>query len=571
MNDGYRAKWNVHDKTPVEIVSKVGQLSHMLVHLLYVRGYTSADSILSFLLDGDIDHDPYLMPHMRESVDLIHKHVEKNSTIAVYGDFDCDGITSSALLYSVLRERFSIEPIVVVPTRREGHGLADFRIEELKDQGVGLIITVDCGVTSIREVDHIHRLGMDVIVTDHHEPGTTLPSCLIVNPSLPESTYPYKMLAGVGVTYKLGQALMGSRGAMSFVDDLAALGTVADVVPLRDENRSIVVRGLQKIKSRDRLGLHHLLKSSGIDIKRLDSGSLSFYVAPKINSANRMADPITAYNLLMTKDEPEARALSKELGLLNKSRQSLLEEHFARVASSLDKEQFEQDVLSGKRAPILIVEGDWPPGISGLIASRLSERYGVPTICAAENEWGEISASARSTPGVNIISIIDECTPHFKKFGGHTGAAGFICKTRSQFDDAYRCIEESARRVIDSTSAVPLMNVDAEIDLSQITSFACQQIEKLGPYGQDFPEPLFLARGIRLVDRKMMSDGKHMSATATRGWKRVRAVFFSHDLEIEMTDEDQQFDLVFNLSMNNWGRTPEAQIMIRDWRLTEAF
>lgn len=565
--NGHRSIWSISPQIPPSVTNKLGQLSPMLGHLLYIRGHTTPSSILDFILGTDINYDPFLLPNMHQVVQLIKAHLEKKSKIAIYGDLDCDGLSASAILYETF-SLLGVTPTVIIPTRREGHGLADFRLEGLARAGTNLVITVDCGVTSNREVDHIHKLGMDVIVTDHHTPGFVLPNCLVINPQLVGSQYPFKYLSGSGVAYKLAQAMGVDT---DLVSDLAALGTIADVVPLRDENRTLAIRGLEKMQTKSRPGLVALFKASAIDLKRIDSSSIAFYIAPKLNSANRMADPRVAYELLVTRDDTVAKELSKSLGISNKQRQLLLEEHFSHLVSTIDKEDFLRNVSTGLQPPIIITHGSWPPGISGLIASRLTDMYGVPAICASENEWGEFAASGRSIHGVNLISIIESCSHFFRKFGGHSGAAGFLCNTFDEFLLAKECLEREAKEQIGNGPSNSFLNVDAEIYLSQVNIHACEQINTLGPYGQDFPEPLFLARGIKLVDRKTMSEGKHLSALAVRDWYKVRAVFFSHDLEIEMTDEDRQFDLVFNISVNMWKGRPEVQIIIRDWRLTDPF
>lgn len=561
MIEGYRARWDIQDPIPDHIIQDLGNLSVMLSHLLYVRGWSSSESILEFMTQPEPEYDPFLLPNMRESVERIRYALDHEEKIAIYGDFDCDGLTASAILYETFNH-LGVQPTVIVPNRQEGHGLAEFRLRQLEDIGTNLIITVDTGTSASKEVEYCHSLGMDIIVTDHHTYDNNRPDCLVINPY--GSSYPYPHISGAGVAYKLATALLGQPPR--FTDDLVGLGTIADVVPLLDENRTFAIRGLQKMRTGDRKGLVALLKSSGVDIKRLQTSSVAFYIAPKINSANRLSSPQIAFDLLVTNDETIAKEKSKSLSSSNKQRQELLEECFVDIIGTIDKEQFLIDVELGERPPILLVYGDWPNGLSGLLASRLSEMYGVPVVCAAPNDWGEVAASARSVPGVDILALLERSAHFFKKHGGHKGAAGFICRTMEDWEKARASIEADAIQYIDTTQVLPVIKVDAEINLSQVTFYALEGIYKLGPYGHQFPEPTFTTFGVRLMDKKPTNDGKHLMMTALSQKTAIRAVMFFHDPELEMVDDETPLDIVYNIECNTWKGKSELQLLIRDWR-----
>ncbi|HEX6510350.1 MAG TPA: DHH family phosphoesterase, partial [Chloroflexota bacterium] len=371
---GHRAAWRLEPRIPADVLELLPGESVMLAHLLYCRGYHTPDEIRVVLAGETITHDPFLLPDMERAVDRIARAVETGERVAVYGDFDCDGITATAVLVTTL-QRLGLSPIAHIPTREDGHGLHPVALAELSDRGVTLVVTADCGITSMVEVQVALGMGMDVVVTDHHEARLdgSLPQCPAVDPTRLDSLYPFRSLSGAGVAYKVAQALrLRLPGAPDPDDllDLVALGTVADVVPLRDENRFLVARGLERLRRTQRPGLLALYEVAGIERSRIDPVSVGFYLAPRINAANRMATPRLAYDLVTAADEHIAAELARQLSAYNGQRQTLVAETFDAVAAELgDQSNMAEAVRAGSRAPIVIVVGRWPAGISGLLAS----------------------------------------------------------------------------------------------------------------------------------------------------------------------------------------------------------
>jgi single-stranded-DNA-specific exonuclease len=294
---GRKALWRIEEPFPAEIRQALHGRSPMLCHLLYCRGYRSADEIEAFFSHRIISHDPFLLPDMDRAIERLSRAIERREHVAVYGDFDCDGVTSVAVLVATL-QRCGLDPIAHIPTRADGHGLHPEALASLADRGVGLVVTADCGITAIEEVRVAHGMGMDVIITDHHEtrPDGSLPDCLAVSPTRHDSDYPFRFLCGVGVAYKVAQALRQANPAAPDPDDLldlVALGTVADIVPLLDENRSLVIQGLERLRRTERTGLLALFRAAGVDPQRIDPVSVSFYLAPRINGVRRRHCGIT--------------------------------------------------------------------------------------------------------------------------------------------------------------------------------------------------------------------------------------------------------------------------------------
>src|SRR5579872_781886 len=322
---GHRALWRLEEPIPQGIRDSLGDESVMISHLLYCRGYRSIEAIRGFFTQGTISHDPFLLPDMDRAVRRISQAVERGERVAVYGDFDCDGLTAAAVLVATL-EGLGLRPIAYIPEREDGHGLHPEGLAALADQGVELVVTADCGISAIEEVRVARGMGMDVVVTDHHEARIdgSLPDCPTVDPTRHDSEFPFRSLCGVGVTYKLAQALASTLPGAPDPDDvldLVALGTIADVVPLLDENRSLVIRGLHRLRQTRRPGLAALFEAAGGDRKRIDPVAVGFYLAPRINAANRMATPQLAYDLITASDPGRAAELAALLSDHNQARQ----------------------------------------------------------------------------------------------------------------------------------------------------------------------------------------------------------------------------------------------------------
>jgi single-stranded-DNA-specific exonuclease len=495
----------------------------------------------------------------------------------VYGDFDCDGITSAAVLVFTL-QRLGLEPIVHIPDRAHGHGLHPEALAKLSDAGATLIVTADCGITAIEEVRVARAMGMDVIVTDHHEarPDGTLPDCLAINPRRLDSEYPYPHLCGVGVAYKLIQALAGRVPGAPDPDgflDLVALGTIADVVPLQDENRSLVIRGLQRLRDTRRPGLLALFEAAGVQRMKIDPTAVGYYLAPRINAANRVATPQKAYALI-TATEPEvAGELARELSVHNHERQLLVAEKFEEIAEQLgDPATIATEVQDGSRPPLLVVVGNWPAGISGLLASKLVDAYGLPAFVGADSGDGTVSVSARSIPSVAIDELLERCEAAlpgglFLGYGGHARAGGFRVG-RESLDVAREILQEQGRRSIPVDQIGAVLAVDAEIKLRQATFDAAKRIRELAPFGLGFPEPLFLARGVEVRRVSAMGGGRYCRLAVQQNGAWADGVCFRAPDMLELSP-GTVLDIVFHLQLDEWQGMTKVQLEIEDFRLSE--
>ncbi|HZU14232.1 MAG TPA: single-stranded-DNA-specific exonuclease RecJ [Chloroflexota bacterium] len=567
---GQAALWKIEDPLPDELRAQLAGESVMLAHLLYCRGYHTPDEIASVLAGTLVSHDPFSLPDMTAAVDRLERAAAAGETVAVYGDFDCDGVTSAAVLQDVLI-RLGLQPITVVPTRRDGHGLHPEIIAALADQGVTLVVTADCGVTAIEEVRVAQGMGMEVIVTDHHEPRSDgrLPACLVVAPTRHDATYPFRSLCGVGVAFKLAEAL-AARGLIPVPDDLldlVALGTIADIVPLRDENRSLVLRGLHRLHCTVRPGLLALFAEAGVRAADIDPGSVAYYLAPRINAANRLASPQLAFDLLTTADPAVARDLAAQLSRYNVQRQRLVEEHLNTVTASLGAPaDVAAAVQSGERPPLLAVIGSWPPGISGLLASKLVEIYGLPAFVGTGEEI--VSVSGRGVPSSRIDDLLERCEAAlpggiFLGYGGHAGAGGFSVR-RDQLEVALGLLDEAAAELPIATVGA-VLTIDAEVRLGTLDLHAAQQVQRLAPFGVGFPEPLFLVRDVAVRGIKPLRGG-HARLTLSQNGTTRDAVFFGADEAILSLRPNTVIDAVGHIQINEWNGRSKPELRVRDWR-----
>jgi single-stranded-DNA-specific exonuclease len=419
-------------------------------------------------------------------------------------------------------------------------------------------------------------MGMDVIVTDHHEPRPdgSLPDCLAISPTRHDSEYPCRFLCGAGVAYKLAQALAESVDCVfdpEDVLDLVALGTVADVVQLREENRSLVVQGLKRLQRTTRPGLLALFRAAAVDRDRIDPVSIGYYLAPRINAANRMASPQLAYDLITASDEDVAAHLATQLSTYNQQRQVLVAETFAQVAVEIgDPGRIAAEVMERRRPPMLIVVGDWPPGISGLLASKLVETYGLPAFVGSDGGDGIVSVSARSVPGVHVDEILEGCEASlpgglFLGYGGHSGAAGFRVH-QERFSLARRTLEDEALRQVRIDEIGAVLHIDAEVPLRALSLEAARRVRSLAPFGVGFPEPLFLAQGVTLTRRWQIADGKHARFTVQRGTSSIDGVYFNPDAPFLALPLESKLDLVFHVQLDEWNGLLKPELRLRDWR-----
>jgi len=535
----------------------------LLVQLLYNRGLQKPWQQQSFLSgDKSLSSDPFLLPDMHQAVARIYRALLSSENIAIYGDYDADGITATALLVQGLSVLGS-KAIPYIPHRlTEGYGLKKAALENLRQQGISLVITVDCGITSLAEVKQARRMGLDVIITDHHTPLPEIPPALaIVNPKLPGSTYPFSELTGAGVAFKLLQALFQSLGREEHLEkllDLVALGTIADVSPLLAENRYLVKEGLTLINAAPRLGIKAMIAQAGLNMGRLDAESISWVIAPRLNAAGRLEHAMTSYQLLMTDSPEEACRLAKWLEEKNAERQKLTSAALTRAR---------EQVLAQGISPLLIAsDKDYLIGIAGLVASRLSEEFYRPAIVIRTGEK-VCSGSCRSIPEFNIIAVLNQCRHLLSQFGGHSQAAGFTLPTRN-LARLQKSLMQSAANQLAGADLRPRLDIDAELALTNLGGDTFQVTQKLAPFGRGNPVPTFLSRQVDVIEcRTMGNGGEHLKLKLRQGRTKWDGVGFGlGNYRAEVTSP---LDIAYNLEIDRWGGEERLRLNILDFAPTK--
>ncbi len=552
------SRWNLLPSPP-EAYSGNSGLSRLVARLLYNRGVSQPQDIESFLAaDESLAADPDLLPGIPEAVARLYRALLSREKIAVYGDFDADGITATALLVQGL-SLLEFEAVPYIPNRlTEGYGLKTSALETLKSQGVSLVVTVDCGITALAEVKAARKIGMDVIITDHHEPPEEIPAAnAIINPKLGGSRYPTRELAGVGVAYKLLQALFRGLGKEDRLDglvDLVALGTVADMVPLLGENRYLVKKGLEFLNTSPRLGIREIINLTSLQAACLSSTSISWTIAPRLNAAGRLEDAMSSYRLLTTASPDEARELAAWLEEKNAERQKL-------TASTLEKAR--QQVLSQLDEPLLIAgDESFPAGIVGLVAGRLMEEFYRPAIVIRSGDR-YCGGSCRSIPEFNIIDALTRCGHLLTHYGGHSRAAGLSLKTENLPRLRNELLEIAAEELKD-VDLRPRIDIDTEVVLGDLGGDTWPMIQLMAPFGQGNPVPVFLSRSVGVVSFSTMgSEGAHLRMKVKQGNMSFDAVGFG--LGGYAGEIGSSIDIVYNLELDTWNGNSKLRLNILDF------
>ncbi len=626
-NSIVKKNWQILPQIDDELIEKYPGLSRVVLQLLFNRGITGKDEMEEFLnpfnpstsksprpsftKGGSNDYDPFLFKDMERAVDLIIGHIKKQNKIVIYGDYDADGVTATAVLLDTLGTlKAKVEPYI--PDRvSEGYGLNRDAVKKLSETGVNLIITVDGGIRSKDDVEYAKGLGLDVVVTDHHVPpsgrdaippkreavrarsdASAIPDCLVINPLVEGENYPFKYLAGVGVAFKLAKAII-SKSKLSDEDkkkleerilDLAAIGTVADCVTLLGENRILVKRGLEILNNTKRIGLQELVKVAQINPvkgrlngasgnKKLDSWNIGFQIAPRINAAGRMDHANTALELLITKDEEEAVAIARRLNDRNIERQEATEDIVEQIADMIEKEN--PPLIKGvggiiKDKIIIAVTPDekiWNEGIVGLAAGRISSKYYLPVLVITKNDEG-YKGSGRSIGEFNIMEALEECSDLLDKYGGHPMACGFSLREEN-LEKFKKKIIKIAGRKLKGINLAPKINIEAEIGLNEVNEEFITAVERFAPFGQDNNQPKFMSRGVSIVDITTMGiDGKHIKLRITNDELRmtniINAVGFGQAEQWKDLRIGDIIDIVYYVEMNEFNGRSEAQIKIVD-------
>jgi single-stranded-DNA-specific exonuclease len=533
-------------------------LSEITASVLVRRGYGNPDAARAFLAGEQPLHDPFLLGDMAAAVERIRAAVAARKRICVHGDYDVDGICATVLAVLVLRE-LGADVEWHLPSRfDEGYGVSGHTLERLAEEGCGLVITVDCGITAVDEVERARSLGLDVVVTDHHRPADRLPVCPIV--ATRTSDYPFPDLCGTGVAYKLGQALLGADSdVLRRHLDLVALATIADVVPLVGENRSLAIAGLRGLARTQKPGLRALMKVAGVDPATVDAGNVGFRLAPRINAAGRLGHPRAALELLMTKDAGEARVLANKLEDLNRDRQAV-EDKILRAAIA----EVEDWPEAKRRRRAYVVWGeDWHEGVIGIVASRLVERYNRPVvlIAGADGLW---KGSGRSIAAFDLHAALGSCSGFLERFGGHRAAAGLSIRPEliEPFADAFGA---RAEMTLPQEELTPTTIVDAVLARgARLTLDLCQELGRLAPFGLGNPDVTLLAPGCELGDLATVGDGKHLRFRVHRGGHDAGgAIAFGQGTKLDRYRHQGRYDVAFRLQENHWNGTVAPQLVVR--------
>jgi single-stranded-DNA-specific exonuclease len=528
--------------------------------LLYNRGITEPARVESFLSIGqDLRYDPFLLTDMEKAVARIRRALLSGETIVVYGDFDADGICGTAVLVEGLA-RLGGKMLSYFPHRvQEGYGLNTDSLDNLKTQGVSLVITVDCGITNNAEVAYAQAHGLDVIITDHHNVMSGLPPALAtVNPKRPDSSYPFDQLAGVGVAFKLLQAVSQALGKEQGLDemlDLVAIGTVADKVPLLEENRYLVQRGLQVLRRTHRAGLRAMIETAKLEPDYLDTEAISWTMAPRLNAPGRLDHAITSYRLIMATSSEEARQLAQQLEEKNLQRQKLTEEFLTKAKGQLS--------TTGTTHPVLMIGGeDYPSGIAGLIAGRLAEEFYRPAIVYELRET-IASGSARSISEFDVVSALSQCRDLLQRFGGHPGAAGFSLP-RENLEALQQRLLDIAGRQLMGLDLRPHLTIDATIPLSSIGGKTFRLVERLAPFGHQNPLPVFLSRRAAVVDYHTIgNNSQHLKLRLRDGRVTWKAIGF--DLGLLAAEIAPEIDVVYNMVIDRWNGNEALALNVLDF------
>lgn len=537
-------------------------------------------------LDPDYEsnlHDPFLLKDMDKAVERILKAIQNKEKICVYGDYDVDGITATALL-SDLFEKLETDFMTYIPSRHdEGYGLNHDAIDEIAKQGVKLIITVDCGVRSFEEIDYANSLKVNVIVTDHHELQNqksktknqrhrpkiiklelNIPNAVAtINPKRPDCKYPFKDLAGVGVAFKLASAVLTkgqslSKGWGKWMLDLVALGTVCDVVPLIGENRVLVKYGLKVLAKTKREGLKALIKSAGLKPEGLTSHNLGFHIGPRLNAAGRLEHAKTSLDLLLTNDLQKAETDAFKLSKLNKERQDLTDKILNEAKAVIESEDGNQKIY-------LLKNKNWPSGVVGIVASKLVDFCGKPVLLMEEGK-SESKGSARSIKNFNIIGALSECEEFLVKYGGHKKAAGFTVKNE-HFLLLNDKLIEIADEKISEEGLVPEIVIDGEIEIEEIDGNLGDYIKKLEPFGLSNFQPIFILKNANIKNAALVGNEKnHLKLVFEKTGKELSGICFNYGTELGFKNGDKA-DIIFTITENEWSGRVSLEAKVIDMRV----
>ncbi|MBM7846074.1 single-stranded-DNA-specific exonuclease RecJ [Herpetosiphon giganteus] len=569
LNQRVMRHWQLPTKATPSQLRSLGEYHPLLATILWNRGWRDAAAVEQFLnIEWKQRHDPFLLHDMDRAVERIKLAIEHKQRIVVYGDFDTDGVTGVTLLMQLFKS-FDLEVKPYIPKREgEGYGLNLAAIEKLHQAGIDLLVTVDCGISNAAEISRANELGFDTIVLDHHQPPLHLPPAYaVVDPKRSDCQYPFKGLCGVGVAFKLYEALwragiQPNNLRAREILDVVALGTIADMMPLTGENRVLVHFGLQAMNESQRPGLKALLRVSGVEQGKIDASSVGFRLSPRINAAGRLVDASIAYSLLLAPEQAQADGFADQLNSTNIERQALTRD-VQQAARDLAQSsgQLDQRIL-------VIVGEDFHHGVVGLAAGKLAEEFARPVLVMGREEHTS-RGSARSIPGFNIVNALAECADLFEKYGGHAAAAGFTIANQ-HIPELTQRLQAIANQQISDEMMVPQLAIDAEASFDQLNLEMLAVLEKMAPFGLENPQPRFCSRRVTVIEAKGVgAENQHLRLRLQQGRHYQNAIGFNLGDWLAELHNGSQIDIVYTVGLNEWNGRSSVQLTLVDLRLSE--
>ncbi|MCA1056276.1 single-stranded-DNA-specific exonuclease RecJ [Rossellomorea aquimaris] len=562
-----KTRWKIAepDQQKIEKLEKELKIPSLVAKLLFNRDLEDLEEARDFLFDeGHSFHDPYLFNDMQRAVDRIRIGITEGEKILVFGDYDADGVSSTSVMMTVLRDLGAIVEFYIPNRFTEGYGPNEAAFRWAKDEGFSLIITVDTGISAVNEAQIAKELGIDLIITDHHEPGPALPEAhSIIHPKIEGSTYPFEELAGVGVAFKLAHALYGELPVHLL--DLAAIGTIADLVPLRGENRLLAKRGIARLRVTERKGIKALCKVANSEQQDMTEETIGFMIAPRINAVGRLGDADPAVDLMLTEDTDEARALAQEIDALNKERQSIVN-----TMTQEAIEMVEKDFPLDENAVLVIGKEGWNSGVVGIVASRLVDKFYRPTIVLSyDSEKGKAKGSARSIEGFDLFKSLSKCRDILPHFGGHPMAAGMTLEL-DHVGQLRERLNEIAHDELTEEDFIPVTMLDAAVSLEEVSIESIEKLELLAPFGMHNPKPKWMIKDVSIDHyKKIGSNQNHLKVVLGCDGNKLDGVGFGLG---EIADHITPFSdasIIGELSINEWNNRKKPQIFLHDIRIDD--
>ena len=555
-------KWQIYDidENKIEEISKKYNINKLLATILVNRNIVNEEDINKFLKPTRNDfHDPFLILDMEKAVERIIQAINKQENVTIYGDYDVDGITSITVLKSYLQDR-GLEVNTYIPNRlNEGYGLNNNAIDKIAKNGCKLMITVDCGISAIDEINYATSLGIETIVTDHHEPGEDIPKALaVIDNKRKDSTYPFRELAGVGVVFKLIQAISIKLGLaeeeyLKYLD-IVCIGTISDIVPLIDENRVITKLGLMLVKQTRNVGLRAILQVSGYN--KIDSNTISFGVAPRINACGRIGVAEEALNLFLSKNINQVNELARKLNEHNRVRQETEKDIFESAKKQIEEKHLDENNT------IVVAGENWHHGVIGIVSSKITDMYFKPSILLSFEEDGIGKGSGRSIPGFDLHDALMKCNDCIEKFGGHSMAIGITIK-RENFEKLKNKLEQIAIEE-HINEIVPIIKIDAKINLAEVNKEMVESLKELEPFGEGNKMPVFAFKNLKIDSIRALSEGKHLKLTLKDNNVIVNAIGFNMGSLAEDYRIGDKIDVVGTLEINSFNGMDSIQINMKD-------